>query len=1025
MSRSRLELWDTVERLAYLPAAFSVRIREVLSGEYFVTFQYPKLAGDGRYDLLITGNEIRFPKDIEYGQHFVIKRVEEVREGGKISKTIEAHHVALQLGQYFFDLYIDFRAAQTPEAMLSMLLVGTPYTYVVSGSFGARDISEWGEKSRLALLYELCDVFGAELSFNNYEITFAIRKGADNGKQVRYRKNMKGIRRTETDLERITRLYGYGKDGLTIEGYAGHTRKYIDSIFYDRYRPFEASKEWPEIEDQGKLLSTMESYLSQYEVPQLTYETETVNLGPVEVGDTITVLDAVLGYDVSARLQEYERYPFQPEQRPRLVIANFRERNRDDYLIEMRRRQKETADALARRAAQIEKEQTELEQAQDDYQQYVEGAFQDGVISAAEAKAIAEHKRTLGQEKSDVDSEYTNVMGNGYLTDAAVRASLQNAKTAYDSAFSALNTAIDNAIADGKTTPAESTAVKTAFATLATRLATLRAAFQAAMQSITQKAEGNAKSYADELNARVQTQLSELSQAQNDFETYLDGAFSDGLISTAESKAIAEHKLSLAKEKADVDIEYQTIYNNLYLTNTTLKGALGTAKTNYDKAYAALIAAIDTVIADKRVTPAERANVDAKFADLTNKLATLRQAMQDCVKSIGQAGLDAVAGFGIALGCIISIENRSQVKMLTTLTSSAASGATTLNVGNGTVDAWPSSGTAYIWSASFGEPRAISYSGKTATSLTGITGITSSYSSGTSVYLWNLPTGDIVVSAGTAIMPDGRYLQIPAARFNGQTLGTNPGDYDGWEFRHLWIDVNGNVQLAAAGTSGGWNLYPPNPPAGSLRIGYMLVGYGMEDPDGSLNSTKDYATDKYPNFKERIYHDYRYRDQRAITAVDNDVAYGGVPNGAQTLSVSVSGKQYQTYYIPIGMGKRSVKLAISLDDGSGYDAYTYGADLTIGRKAANNADGKGRSVWGTYVDSSGSSGMVNGQRNASPYGVHILTPRVWGKTYTMLYDADLMPDPADASRIALKLTFYNYSASTTESFDLSLRWHAL
>jgi phage minor structural protein len=879
MSRSRLELWDTVERLAYLPAASSVRVREVLNGEYFVTFDYPKLADDARYDLLITGNEIRFPQDVENGQRFVIKRVEEVRDSGKVYKTVEAHHMALQLGQYFYDAYIDFAAAQTPQTLLTGLFAGTPFSFTISGSFGVRDIFEWGEKSRLALLYDLCDVFGAELSFDNQTITFTARRGADNGKQVRYRKNMKGIRRTESDLERVTRLYGYGKDGLTIEGYAGHTVKYIDSIFYDPYRPFEASKEWPDIEDQGKLLSTMESYLSENEVPQITYETETINLGAVEVGDTITVLDEVLGYDVESRLREYERYPFQPEQRPRLVIANFREKNRDDYLIMLRRKQKE-----------------------------------------------------------------------GLLV---------------------------------------------------------------------------AKSYAESLMAEVQTQVDELSSSQTEFESYVDGAFSDGLISTAEANGIAEHKLSLAKEKADVDTEYQTVYNNLYLTNATLKSALATAKTNYDNAYSALISAIDTVIADKKVTTAERANVDSKFADLTTKLASLRQALQDCVKSIGQAGLDAVAGFGIALGCIISIENRNQVKLLTTLTSSATSGATTLNVGSGTVDSWPASGTAYIWNATAGEPRSFTYTGKTATSLTGVSGITSSYPSGTSIYLWSQPTADIVVSSGTVVMPDGRYLQIPATRFNGQTLGSNPGDYDGWEFRYLWIDTNGNVQFASAGTSGGWNQYPPNPPAGSLRIGYMLVGYGMEDPNGDLNNTKDYGTDKFPNFKERIYHDYRYRDQRALTAVDNDVAYGNLPYGAQTLSVSVSGKEYKTYYIPVGVGKRSVKLAISLDDGSGYDNYTYGADLTIGRKAANNADGKGRSVWGTYVDSSGNSGMVNGQRNQSPYGVHILNPKVWGKTYTMLYDADLMPDPADASKISLKLTFYNYSTSTTESFDLKLNWHAL
>jgi len=51
---------------------------------------------------------------------------------------------------------------------------------------------------------------------------------------------------------------------------------------------------------------------------------------------------------------------------------------------------------------------------------------------------------------------------------------------------------------------------------------------------------------------------------------------------------------------------------------------------------------------------------------------------------------------------------------------------------------------------------------------------------------------------------------------------------------------------------------------------------------------------------------------------------------------------------------------------------------------------------------------------------------VWGQSYTLLYDADVMPDPSAPETLAIKLTFYNYHASYTDgSFDVKVNWHAL
>jgi hypothetical protein len=343
---SRLELWTPAGMVGVLRKAFDVQVSETLNGEYFVQFLYPKEPGDEeRYNALTDGgmNEVRFPADVENGQHFRILRVEEVRDKRRVYKLVEAHHVALTLSQYYLDEYIDFQAAVPPETLLGKLGSGTPFNFFLEGSFTSQDVFEWGEKSRIDLLQEARELYGAELSFDNYDITFTTRKGENRNVSIRYRKNLNGIKRTSHSMERITRLYGYGKNGLTIEGYQGRTDKYIDSEYFDPNNPYMGKMEWPEIEDQGALLVAMQQYLKKHETPKVSYEIDMVELFKVDpdafagerigVGDTVAVFDEALGYAFDARVHRYIRYPFEPK-RGSVTLANFREYKTSDYIFQ-------------------------------------------------------------------------------------------------------------------------------------------------------------------------------------------------------------------------------------------------------------------------------------------------------------------------------------------------------------------------------------------------------------------------------------------------------------------------------------------------------------------------------------------------------------------------------------------------------------------------------------------------------------------------------------------------------------------
>ncbi|WP_028560063.1 phage tail spike protein [Paenibacillus pinihumi] len=340
--RSKLEL-HTAEGRSILAAAKEVVVTETLNGEYYVTFTYPKVLGDvERYAGLTEGSEVRFPQHIERGQRFTIRKVDEFRRGQQMYKTVEAHHVAFNLGNYFYDDYIDFAAAKDITEMLGLLAADTPFSFVVEGTFAKQDIFEWGEARRIDLLQNLRELYGAELSFDNYEIMLTSRKGNNYGAEIRYRKNSAGIKRNSHTMERVTRLYGYGKNGLTIEGLPGRSVKYIDSKYFDPAAPLEGKVDFPEIDDQARLLAEMQKYLATVELPKVSYEVEFVQLEKVdddfyeerirEVGDTVTVTDEPLGYRFDARVHQYVRYPFEPK-RARIVLANFRELTTADYIF--------------------------------------------------------------------------------------------------------------------------------------------------------------------------------------------------------------------------------------------------------------------------------------------------------------------------------------------------------------------------------------------------------------------------------------------------------------------------------------------------------------------------------------------------------------------------------------------------------------------------------------------------------------------------------------------------------------------
>ncbi len=127
--------------------------------------------------------------------------------------------------------------------------------------------------------------------------------------------------------------------------------------------------------------------------------------------------------------------------------------------------------------------------------------------------------------------------------------------------------------------------------------------------------------------------ISQVDAAVTNLNTYVNGAFKDGLIDEAEAKAIAEHLKTLSKEKANIDNEYSVIYNNSLLSGTP-KTNLESAKTDLDSKYTALVNAINAAIEDGSITDVERINVNTGFTNYANSLKIFTQRIDEALNAI-------------------------------------------------------------------------------------------------------------------------------------------------------------------------------------------------------------------------------------------------------------------------------------------------------------------------------------------------------------------------------------------------------
>nr|DAQ50604.1 MAG TPA: Minor structural protein putative tail fiber [Caudoviricetes sp.] len=269
---------------------------------------------------------------------------------------------------------------------------------------------------------------------------------------------------------------------------------------------------------------------------------------------------------------------------------------------------------------------------------YVDGAFADGIITEAEAKAIEKYINTINNAKATVEATYNKLYTNVYLSGSA-KTGLLNAKVTLMGCISDLINAINTAIDDGLTTPEEKQSVDAHFTYFNSAYADFNTAVEAANRAIQDKL----KEFSDAAMKEALQALQDAEDAAKAAEQannvvsglheYVDGAFADGIITEAEAKAIEKYLNTINNTKAAVEATYNKLFVNPYLEGEA-KTALLNAKVSLSGAIDNLIAAINVAINDGQTTVEEKQNVDDKFALFNSALASFNTAVESANKAI-------------------------------------------------------------------------------------------------------------------------------------------------------------------------------------------------------------------------------------------------------------------------------------------------------------------------------------------------------------------------------------------------------
>ena len=203
---------------------------------------------------------------------------------------------------------VDFNA-DTAEAPMRHALEHTGWAV---GTVNVTTKRTWQctEKNALSILRATQNIHGGDLIFDcpNRLVHLLTFGGRDTGALFAYKKNLKSIQRVVDTRSLVTRLYAYGKDGMTFAS-INNNREYVEDFTYTsevRISTLDCSN----FTNPYQMLEFTRMRLAQYARPRISYVLSAMDLSALtgyeheawDLGDIVTVDDKDLHLSVKTRV---------------------------------------------------------------------------------------------------------------------------------------------------------------------------------------------------------------------------------------------------------------------------------------------------------------------------------------------------------------------------------------------------------------------------------------------------------------------------------------------------------------------------------------------------------------------------------------------------------------------------------------------------------------------------------------------------------------------------------------------------
>ena len=173
------------------------------------------------------------------------------------------------------------------------------------------------------------------------------------------------------------------------------------------------------------------------------------------------------------------------------------------------------------------------------------------------------------------------------------------------------------------------------FSELNTSLSTLISNINKASEHVTIKSIEATKS-------ELQEQIKNTNDKIDDIISDVGGVIADGIIDEAESITIADNINRLNKEKLELDLKYETIYNNPDLDGS-VKTQLADVKVDFNEKFTTVVGVINKIVEDKKVTDEEKLEFQNAINAYNTSFANLSKNFDICVDYIANKKADNVS----------------------------------------------------------------------------------------------------------------------------------------------------------------------------------------------------------------------------------------------------------------------------------------------------------------------------------------------------------------------------------------------